>query len=316
MRRILACLASLLLALPAAAQDRRPSHCIAIADAAPGLEYVQKASFAAPLPEFSVRIRYIDHAMFLIRTRGGLNVVTDYNGFIGDAPLIPDVVTMNVAHSTHWTPFPDPAISHVLPGWGPDETGIAHHLDLDEMLVRNVSTDIRSGFGDSRDNGNSIFVFEVEGLCIGHLGHLHHEPNAEQYAALGRLDVVMAPVDGGLTLDLPTMIKVLKRFRASVVVPMLRKREASSGMARAAEAGSAAPVVGRPMTSQSAPWRMACAGVMMRFWSPVSAPAGRIPGTTSVKSDPSALRRGAISWALQTTPSRPESRASSARRMT
>jgi L-ascorbate metabolism protein UlaG (beta-lactamase superfamily) len=87
------------------------------------------------------------------------------------------------------------------------------------MLVRNVSTDIRSGFG-VETNGNSIFVFEVAGLCIGHLGHLHHEPNARQYAALGRLDVVMAPVDGGMTVDIPTMIRILKRLRSSVVIPM------------------------------------------------------------------------------------------------
>ncbi|MEM6563240.1 MAG: MBL fold metallo-hydrolase, partial [Pseudomonadota bacterium] len=68
--------------------------------------------------------------------------------------------------------------------------------------------------------GNSIFVFEMAGLCIGHLGHLHHEPDAEQYAALGRLDIVMAPVDGGYTLDLETMTRVLKRLRSSVVIPM------------------------------------------------------------------------------------------------
>ncbi|MEL6587848.1 MAG: MBL fold metallo-hydrolase, partial [Pseudomonadota bacterium] len=28
------------------------------------------------------------------------------------------------------------------------------------------------------------------------------------------------PVDGGLTLDLPTMIRVLQRLRSSVVIPM------------------------------------------------------------------------------------------------
>ncbi|MEO1579996.1 MAG: MBL fold metallo-hydrolase, partial [Pseudomonadota bacterium] len=96
-----------------------------------------------------------------------------------------------------------------------------HHLDLGEMLIRNVPTDARGGFGgDVRVNGNSIFVFEVAGLCIGHLGHLHHEPDEFQYAALGRVDVVMAAVDGGLTLDLPTMIKVLNRLKSSVVIPM------------------------------------------------------------------------------------------------
>jgi L-ascorbate metabolism protein UlaG (beta-lactamase superfamily) len=88
------------------------------------------------------------------------------------------------------------------------------------MLIRNVSTDMRSSFSGIEKEGNSIFVFEVAGLCIGHLGHLHHEPDPAQYAALGRVDVVMAAVDGGMTLDLPTMIKVLKRLRSSVVIPM------------------------------------------------------------------------------------------------
>lgn len=214
-------LALMLTTSAARAQDqRRPSHCIAVADSAPGLEYLHKASWQSPLPDYTVRLSYIAHASFLIQTPGGLNAVTDFTGFIGNTTMIPDVVTMNHAHDTHWTANPDPAIPHVLPGWGDFGMGIDHHLDLGEMLVRNVSTDIRSQFGGREDKGNSIFVFEVEGLCIGHLGHLHHEPNAEQYAALGRLDVVMVPVDGGFTMEVASMIRVIERLRSSVVIPM------------------------------------------------------------------------------------------------
>lgn len=200
--------------------DRRPSHCIAIADAAPGIQYLHRAAWTDPVPEYSVRISYIAHASFLIQTAGGLNAVTDFTGFIGTAPLIPDVVTMNHAHDTHWTAFPDPAIPHALNGWGEFGQGIDHHLDLGEMLVRNVSTDIRSQFSGIEPKGNSIFVFEVAGLCIGHLGHLHHIPDDAQFAALGRLDVVMAAVDGGTTMPLPEMISVLKRLKSSVIIPM------------------------------------------------------------------------------------------------
>lgn len=200
-------------------EPRTPSHCLAVAQSAPGLEYIVPASLGPVTPE-TVRIHYITHASFLIRSHGGLNMVTDFTGYTGTTPLIPDVVTMNHAHGTHWTPNPDPAIPHVLPGWGPFGAGITHNLDLGEVLVRNVSTDIRSGFGATEEDGNSIFVFEMAGLCIGHLGHLHHEPDEAQYAALGRLDVVMAPVDGGYTLDLGTMTRVLKRLRSSVVIPM------------------------------------------------------------------------------------------------
>lgn len=221
------------------AQERRFSHCIAIADAAPGIRFLHRASladtpirragFRDPLPEHSVRISYINHSAFLIQTPGGLNVVTDFTGFIGNVDLIPDVVTMNHAHSSHWTAAPDPAIPHVLRGWS--ETygeAIDHHLDLGEILIRNVSTDIRS-MGGVEPNGNSIFVFEVAGLCIGHLGHLHHEPNDAQYAALGRLDVLMAPVDGGMTLDLPSMVRVVARLKSSVVLPMHWFSDASLG---------------------------------------------------------------------------------------
>lgn len=206
---------------PARAEERRPSHCIAIADAAPGLTFLHKASWTDTLPDYTVRISYIAHASFLIQTRGGLNMVTDYTGFIGTTRMIPDVVTMNHAHDTHWTAFPDPAIPHVLQGWGDFGEGIDHHLNLGEVLIRNVSTDIRSAFGGGVEaEGNSIFIFEAEGLCIGHLGHLHHVPSDAQFAALGRLDVVMAAVDGGTTMPLPEMIEVLQRLKSSVVIPM------------------------------------------------------------------------------------------------
>lgn len=171
----------------AAAQNRIPSHCIAVADQTPGVEYLHKASFRDPLPDDTVRLRYVDHAAFLLQTSGGLNAVTDFTGFIGNVDLIPDVVTMNHAHSTHWTGNPDPAIGHVLRGWGEEfGEGVEHYLDLGEMLIRNVPTDIRS-FSGVETRGNSIFIFEVAGLCIGHLGHLHHEPDPMQYAAIGRL---------------------------------------------------------------------------------------------------------------------------------
>lgn len=205
-----------LLATPALAQERVPSHCIALADA--GVP-VQRVAFADPVAEGEVRIRYLDHASFALRTPQGKVLVTDYTGFIGGDDTVPDVVTMNNSHGTHWTARPDPRVLHVLQGWAADGTPAAHRLDLGEVLVRNVPTDVMNR-GYLREDGNSIFIFEVAGLCIGHLGHLHHIPDAAQFAAIGRLDVLMVPVDGGYTLDLPSMMTVVRRLRSSVVLPM------------------------------------------------------------------------------------------------
>ncbi len=223
MLRLLLSLTFAALALPAAAQDRRPSHCFAIAESIPGAAFVQKASWNTQTDdEFTVRISYIDHSMYLLQTYGGLDVVTDYNGFIGAVGLVPDVVTMNNAHETHWTAFPHPDIDHVLEGWWQNGEPAEYYLDLGEMLIRNATTDIRNRFDNTVavEDNNSIFIFEVAGLCIGHLGHLHHEPSDETYAAIGRLDVVMAAVDGGMTVNTETMIRIVNRFKSSVVLPM------------------------------------------------------------------------------------------------
>jgi len=199
----------------AVAEERRPSHCIALANA-PGVEVVQLASFGAPLPRDTVRLNYIDHSTYLLETPGGLRIATDFTGYLGSAEVVPDVVTMNHAHDSHWTAYPDPRIPHVLEGWRGEQ-----RLDLGEVLIRNVPTDIRSPYGGGVEiGGNSIYIFEVAGLCIGHLGHLHHVPTPEQYAAIGRLDVVMAAVDGGMTIPTPEMIRIMERFKARIVLPM------------------------------------------------------------------------------------------------
>ena len=212
---LLACLADT--AAPAQEVTRKPSNCFALAQ---GIGRVMPAAFGQGIEADHVRIRFINHASFAIATPNVL-AVTDYTGYIGNPDVVPTVVTMNNVHSTHWTADPDPRIPHVLEGWPAEGSPAFHELELGEMLVRNVTTDTRGRFGEGAlADGNSIFVFEAGGLCIGHLGHLHQIPNDEQYAAIGRLDVVMVPVDGGYTLSVADMVGVVRRLRASVVLPM------------------------------------------------------------------------------------------------
>lgn len=206
--------AALAVAAPAAA-----SVCQSVARILPDASYVRLAQ-AEGEDAGEVTIRFVGHSTYLIETGGGVSIATDYNGWSGPVE-VPTVVTMNHAHETHWTAHPDPRIPHVFRGWpevGQEKAEVWE--EIGDVLVRNVPTDIRGWGGGREVNGNSIFIFEVGQLCIGHLGHLHHALGPDHYAAIGRLDVVMAPVDGGVTLNLPEMIALLKRVRASVVLPM------------------------------------------------------------------------------------------------
>ena len=65
-----------------------------------------------------VRFTYVGHSTFLIESPQLVRIATDYNDYVRP-PLLPDIITMNHAHTSHYTDRPDPRIKHVLRGWGP-----------------------------------------------------------------------------------------------------------------------------------------------------------------------------------------------------
>src|SRR5882762_10458389 len=98
---VLAALSSLI--VPAAAQDAwRGSECLAMADAPPRAAPVGFRRMAAKADE--VAISYAGHSTYVIDTPAGVRIATDYSGAYRTGRL-PDVVTMNRAHSTHYSLF-------------------------------------------------------------------------------------------------------------------------------------------------------------------------------------------------------------------
>jgi L-ascorbate metabolism protein UlaG (beta-lactamase superfamily) len=172
----------------------------------------------AALAADEVRITYAGHSTFVIESPQSVRIATDYNDYV-QVPL-PTIATMNRAHDTHFSASPNPAIAHVLRGWTPTGAPARHDLQVQDVRVRNVPTNIRDFSGGTDRNGNSIFIFEVGSLCIVHLGHLHHTLNQQQLEEIGRADVVLVPVDGNLTLDLDGMIEVLQALKAPLMIPM------------------------------------------------------------------------------------------------
>lgn len=210
--------------VPLAAQPATPAR-PEMMENCPGL--VARAPRAVPaafrlalLQGDQVRISYVGHSTFQLESPRGVKIATDYNDYIKPRGL-PDIVTMNHAHSTHYTDRSDGGIKHVLRGWGPSpEQPARHDLNVSDVRVRNVPTNIRNWGGGTERHGNSIFVFEIANMCIAHLGHLHHTLTQQQLDEIGRVDVVMVPVDGGVTLDYDGMIEVLQALKAPLMIPM------------------------------------------------------------------------------------------------
>ena len=212
-------------ATQASAQGAAPTKSVVTEVNCPGLiagrsPVFQPAAFRiAALEHDQLRLTYVGHATFLIETPEGVRIATDYNDWVKPA-VLPDIVTMNHAHASHYTLHPEPGINYVLHGWADDEKPARIDMTYKDVRVRNVPTNIRTFDGGTERHGNSIFIFDAATLCIAHLGHLHHTLTQQQLNEIGKIDVVMVPVDGNYTLDLDGMIEVLKALKAQVMIPM------------------------------------------------------------------------------------------------
>ncbi|MGA8969625.1 MAG: MBL fold metallo-hydrolase, partial [Pseudolabrys sp.] len=159
----------------ATAQGAAPPAKPEMTQSCPGLvasrpPFVEPAALRlAALERDQVRITYVGHSTFLIESPQLVRIATDYNDYVKPA-VLPDIATMNHAHSTHYSLSPDPGVKYVLHGWMDAEKPARIDLQYKDVRVRNVPTNIRTFDGGTERHGNSIFVFEVATLCIAHLG--------------------------------------------------------------------------------------------------------------------------------------------------
>ena len=168
--------------------------------------------------EKAASLTYLGHASFLIESPGGVRIVTDYNDVhpgAGDARHRDDEQRASDALHRHHRARRQIRAARL----GPGRRGGEPQSAIPRRRVNNVPTNVR-GFGETRYNGNSIFVFDLADLCIAHLGHLHHTLTEAHLAEIGTIDIVLVPVDGSFTLNQPEMIEVLRQLKAKIAIPM------------------------------------------------------------------------------------------------
>ena len=67
---------------------------------------------------------------------------------------------------------------------------------------------------------NAIFVFRVDDICIAHLGDLGHVLTPPQLKLLGKIDVLLVPVAGGMfTVTPDEAVEVTKQVNPRIAIP-------------------------------------------------------------------------------------------------
>ncbi|WP_116131055.1 MBL fold metallo-hydrolase [Tropicimonas sp. IMCC34043] len=219
MRWLLA--ACMILTLPgvALAKDRQSSRCVTRGAEISSLGAALFAQFRSVQRDAGVWLSYVGQSTYRIETADGVSVLTDFDAGTGTGTVAPDVVTIDRSAASNWSAVGEREAPFVLKG-GADAGGAAgSHLVLGDIRIRNVPTSATPS-GDTGPDGSSVFIFEVGGLCIGHLGRLQRKLAEEELVAIGRLDVVMVQGDASLLPPREEMIDLLSEVRALLILPM------------------------------------------------------------------------------------------------
>src|SRR3954451_9893035 len=130
MAALLSCGAAAAADAPASQPEMRQSCPGLVANDTPRV--VPASLRLAALAADQVRLTYVGHATFLIESPQLMRIAPDYNDYV-QPPILPDIITMNHAHSTHYTDHPDPAIKYVLRGWTADGSPARQDLEVKDV---------------------------------------------------------------------------------------------------------------------------------------------------------------------------------------
>ena len=164
-----------------------------------------------------VRLKFLGHSSFLITAPGGARAVMDpYVIPILDPP--PDAVTVSNLHETHSMTAPYAGKSEIFFGVTPE--GKPNAIDEKFGNLRIASFPQMDGDENHPFVRNTIHVFQAGGLCVAHFGNAHFGPSPGQIRALGKIHVLLLPIDGSFTVPHDVAAKIVKRIGPNIVIPM------------------------------------------------------------------------------------------------
>jgi L-ascorbate metabolism protein UlaG (beta-lactamase superfamily) len=184
---------------------------------------------AAPAADPNITIRYHGQSFFEIISTRGTRIVTDPHAMAeyGRKRVAADLVLLSHFHDDHTQlgVIENAKQAKVLAGlkrMGKDRPDDWNLIDetFKDVRVRTVGC-YHDNVSGMRRGKNAIFVIEVDGLHIVHLGDLGHVLNDTQVKKIGPVDVLLIPVGGIYTINGSEAREVVEQLKPRhYIIPM------------------------------------------------------------------------------------------------
>ena len=158
-------------------------------------------------------VNWLGHSCFRIRGKQTVIITDPYPPDLGYSLGKPtaDIVTVSHQHPSH---------SYVQGVSGePRLVTRPGEYEIGGVLIIGIPT-FHDAVGGRNRGKNNVYLMEVDGVSICHLGDLGHVLTAEQVEGIDDVDVLLLPVGGVSTINAAMAAEVIRQLEPKVVVPM------------------------------------------------------------------------------------------------
>ncbi len=161
-------------------------------------------------------ITWLGHSCFRIRGSQAVIITDPYPPDLGYSLGKPTARIVTVSHQ-------HPSHSYVQGVSGEPKLVIRPgEYEISGVLIIGIPT-FHDAEGGGKRGKNTVYLMEVDGITVCHLGDLGHVLTAEQVEEIDDVDVLLLPVGGVSTINASMAAEVIRQLEPKVVVPMHHK---------------------------------------------------------------------------------------------
>ncbi|MBL7209915.1 MAG: MBL fold metallo-hydrolase [Dehalococcoidia bacterium] len=166
-----------------------------------------------------MEITWLGHSCFRVKGKDAIVISDPCHPSLGYTlgKIQADVVTVSHFHPGH--SYSEAITSEFKEIRGPGE------YELKGIFITGIATFHDSDRGEKLGK-NTVYVLEMDGVTLCHLGDLGHLPASQLMEAIGDVDVLFLPVGGVSTIAGSTAAEIVRHLSPKIVIPMHYKTSA------------------------------------------------------------------------------------------
>lgn len=158
-------------------------------------------------------INWLGHSCFRLRGKQAAIITDPFPPDLGYTLGKPtaDIATISHQHPSHSYGKGIDGEPKIINGPG--------EYEIKGVLIIGIAT-FHDANGGKEKGKNTVYLIEIDGITVCHLGDLGHVLTTEQVEEIDDVDVLLLPVGGGATINASTAAEVLRQIEPRVVIPM------------------------------------------------------------------------------------------------